>query len=146
MTVPETGLGATSLHETPLEGMHVLILEDEALIAMDVEQQCRDCGAALVTIIPNLDRLGADPFAGAPFHAAILDVMLAGRTTLDFAHELLARKIPFVFASGYVDMEELLEGFAQVEVVAKPYSGAMLIAALASAIERRRDACPSGGV
>lgn len=134
------------MHQTLLEGMRVLILEDEALIAMDVEQHCRDCGAAGVTIIRNLEQLGTDPFVGMPFHAAILDVMLAGRTTLDFARELLARNIPFIFASGYVDMEEWLEEFTQVEVVNKPYSGATLIAALASAIERRHAACPSGGV
>lgn len=134
------------MHEILLEGMHVLVLEDEALIAMDVEQHCRDCGAARVTIVRNLDQLGADPFAGAPFHAAILDVMLAGRTTVDFALELLARRIPFVFATGYVDIDGLFEKFPGVEVVGKPYSGAMLIAALASAMARRRDACPSGGV
>lgn len=133
------------MHETLLEGMHVLVLEDEVLIAMDVEQHCRDCGAAHVTLIRSLDQLGPDPFASAPIHAAILDVMLAGRTTVDFARKLLKREIPFVFATGYVDIDEVLEGLTQVELVHKPYSGAALMAALAVAIKRRH-ACPSGGV
>ncbi|TIX32026.1 MAG: response regulator, partial [Mesorhizobium sp.] len=33
-----------------LDGLRILVLEDEFLIAMDVEQLCRDHGAAEVTI------------------------------------------------------------------------------------------------
>lgn len=134
------------MHEISLEGMHVLVLEDEILIAMDVEQLCRDCGAADVTIVRDLDQLGPDPFAGAPFHAAVLDVMVAGRSTVDFARQLQMRRIPFVFATGYVDTDELFEGFAEVEVVDKPYSSTALIKAVAAAIARLRDGLPSGGV
>ena len=133
------------MHEISLEGMHVLVLEDEVLIAMDVEQLCRDCGAADVTIVRDLDQLGPDPFAGEPFHAAVLDVMLAGRSTVDFARELFERRIPFVFATGYTDTEGLLDAFAGVEIVDKPYSSTALIKAVAAAMARLRGG-PSGGV
>ena len=39
----------------PLAGLRVLILEDEFLIAMDVEQLCRDHGAADVIILRRLE-------------------------------------------------------------------------------------------
>ena len=41
-----------------LEGLRVLVLEDEYLIAMDMEQICRDHGAAEVIIRGDLDRAG----------------------------------------------------------------------------------------
>ena len=132
------------MNDFPLDGMRVLVLEDEFLIALDVEQLCREHGAADVTIVNNLDVLGSDPFAGEPFHAAVLDVMLAGRRTTGFASQLGERGVPFVFATGYSDSEDMFEGFEGVPVVGKPYSGRDLLDALAGAIGRVRQR--SGGV
>lgn len=131
------------MQEFSLDGMRVLIMEDEFLIALDVEQLCRDHGAADVVIVRNLEELGADPFARDPFHVAVLDVMLAGEPTTGFAGQLVERSIPFVFATGYSDNEEMFERFEGVPVVGKPYSGRDLMAALAGVIGSRR---ASGGV
>lgn len=132
------------MDKVSLEGMRVLVMEDEFLIAMDVEQLCRDHGATEVVIARNLDELGPDPFAGGPFHAAILDVMLAGHSTIGFAGQLRERRIPFVFATAYTEGGELSDAMPDVEIVPKPYGGPMLISALARAIGRLRE--PSGGV
>lgn len=124
--------------KAPLHGLHVLLMEDEFLIAMDVEQLCREHGAADVTIAQTMAALGPDPFAGAPFQAAILDVRLSGQTTIDFAKQLAERRIPFIFATGYADglLDELDDTIADVEVVGKPYAGTVLIEALGRAIAR----------
>jgi DNA-binding response OmpR family regulator len=123
-----------------LDGMRILVLEDEFLIAMDVEQLCRDHGARDVTIFRSLE--GLDPSAVAGHDAAIIDVMLDGTSTLDFARNLHARGMPFVFASGYADSEEISRSFPGVTLVGKPYSGDDLIAAVASAYRLP----PSGSV
>lgn len=132
------------MNDFPLDGMRVLVLEDEFLIALDVEQLCREHGAADVVIVNNLDALAPDPFTAEPFHAAILDVMLAGRRTTDFASQLVERAVPFVFATGYSDSEDMFEGFEGIPVVGKPYSGRDLLDALTGAIGRVRQR--SGGV
>jgi CheY-like chemotaxis protein len=130
------------LSEKPLQGMRILVLEDEYLIAMDVEQLCRDHGAEDVIILRKLEELGGDPFAGRRFHAAIIDIRLGGETTFDFALQLAERRIPFIFATGYTETETLRKAFPGVTVVGKPYASDALIEAIRGAIERQLD---SGG-
>ena len=122
-----------------LGGLSVLLLEDEFLIAMDVEQSCLDHGAGQVVIARTVEE-AEQALARAQFDAAIVDLMLAGTSTLPFAAGLASRAIPFIFASGYSDTQELERAFPGVAVVAKPYAGDDLIEALAIACGRRSGA------
>jgi DNA-binding response OmpR family regulator len=115
--------------------MRILLLEDELLIAMDVEQLCRDNGARDVVIVKDLDEIEQDTVA-ANFDAAILDIMVSGISTLSFARRIRAQRLPFIFASGYTDMDEVFQAFPGIPVVDKPYSGGDLMEALAIAISR----------
>ena len=120
-----------------LDGLRILILEDEVLIAMDVEQLCRESGAEDVLTARTLDEAAThDEVAKFRFDAAILDVMLDGQSTFPFAEVLRKRELPFIFASGYTDLDELLSQFPDVTVVGKPYAGEVLIHALAEACGR----------
>lgn len=114
-----------------LDGLRVLVLEDEFLIAMDIEQICRDHGASDVTIVDKLDTFDQD--AVSRFGAAIIDLTLNGASTLAVAGQLQREGIPFVFASGHPITEETRLAFPGVLLVEKPYSGDDLIAALAQA-------------
>ena len=118
-----------------LDGLRILILEDEYLIAMDVEQLCRDHGAGDIVIAADLSDV-ADEEIGASFDAAIVDLMLNGNSTLDFASQLRDQQVPFVFASGHSEPAEIQDSFPGVMLVGKPYSGADLIEALATACRR----------
>jgi DNA-binding response OmpR family regulator len=115
-----------------LHGLRILVLEDEFLIAMDVEQLCRDHGAADVTIARNLGEVGEQALPSR-FDAAVIDLMLGGVSTLDFAARLRSEGVPFVFASGYSDSDELKVLFPEITLVTKPYSGDDLIEAVAMA-------------
>ena len=119
----------------PLAGCRILILEDEYLIAMDVEQLCRDHGAEDAILIGDIDTLEAE-LAGRRFDVAVIDAILNGKSTLDFARRLHERNIPFVFATGYDDAAERFEDFPGVPVVGKPYGGQELIKAIASVVGR----------
>ncbi|MDN5929353.1 MAG: response regulator [Hyphomicrobiales bacterium] len=119
----------------PLVGCRILILEDEYLIAMDVEELCRDHGASDTVLIGDLDALEAGT-AGRHFDVAVIDAMLNGRSTLDFARQIQERDIPFVFATGYDDATGRFADFPGVPVVGKPYAGQQLIEAIASVIGR----------
>lgn len=122
------------MQDVSLAGLRVLILEDEVLIAMDLEQVCRELGAADVAVARTLDE--AEAVVGAGFDAAVLDIMVAGRSTIEFATRLFARGVPVVFATGYSDAERLVEALAGVQIVDKPFSRDMLVEAIARALER----------
>ena len=122
-----------------LEGLRILVLEDEFLIAMDVEQLCRDHGAENVVIRRNLDEIESG--LGAQFDAAIIDVLLDGVSTLEFAASLRDSKRPFVFASGYTDNDEISKLFPGVALIGKPYSGDDLVKAVATACGRDTASC-----
>lgn len=115
-----------------LDGLKILVLEDELLIAMDVEQLCLDHGASGVIVARRVDET---PYVD-DFHAAVVDVLLDGVSTLDFADRLREAGKPFIFASGYTENAELAKRFPGVAMVGKPYSGNDLIEAVAEACGR----------
>jgi CheY-like chemotaxis protein len=122
-----------------LDGLRILVLEDEFLIAMDVEQLCRDHGAADVTIVRELGEIDGQALS-AHFDAAVVDLMLGDVSTLDFAARLRSEGIPFVFASGYSDPGEIKDEFPDILLVTKPYAGDDLIEAVAMACGRAKAA------
>lgn len=93
-----------------LDGLRILVLEDEFLIAMDVEQLCRDHGAGEVVVARDLAEID-DRKIATQFDAAIVDLMLGGTSTLEFAAGLRETGVPFVFASGYSDADEIKASF-----------------------------------
>ncbi|TPM37748.1 response regulator [Mesorhizobium sp. B2-3-4] len=118
-----------------LDGLRILVLEDEFLIAMDVEQLCRDHGAGEVVIARDLTEIDGHKVA-THFDAAIVDLMLGGASTLEFAAGLRETGVPFVFASGYSDADEIKASFPGIRLVTKPYSGQDLVEAVALAYGR----------
>jgi DNA-binding response OmpR family regulator len=131
------GNGEDDLAFNALAGRTILVLEDEYLIAMDVEQLCRDAGAADVVIMRAIAETGGAEAVSAAFDVAILDLMLSGMSTIEFARELHELGMPFVFASGYTDNDEIFSRFPGVSIVGKPYSSDELIAAVAEACGKR---------
>ena len=123
----------------PLAGLSILVLEDEFLIAADVEQLCLEHGAEQVTVSHSVEALGPTPITSIGFDAAVLDMRLNGVETLEFGASLLAAGKPFVFATGYADKAGLSAAFPDIEIVPKPYSGNSLIGAIRGAVDRRRD-------
>lgn len=107
-----------------LAGKHVLILEDEPIIAFALEDILIAEGATVVaanTLTEAMQTLDAEPY-----DFAILDVNLHGEKSYPLAQELKRRGIPFVFATGYGDAEHP-EEFAQVPTLTKPYSPAQIV-------------------
>jgi CheY-like chemotaxis protein len=121
------------LPPTELAGLRILLLEDEYLIAMDVDLLCRDHGAAEVIVKRSVDELEG-PLGD--FDVAIVDLMLGSHSTVPFAERLRDAGRAFVFASGYAGNDELQDAFPGVRVVGKPYAGNDLVGAVAAAAGR----------
>jgi CheY-like chemotaxis protein len=78
----------------------VLIVEDESMVAMLIEHIVAELGHRVIATAATLDA-ATEAIAGASVDFAILDVNLCGRSSFPVAELLAARKIPFVFATGY---------------------------------------------
>ncbi|MEO9336549.1 response regulator [Mesorhizobium sp. SB112] len=120
-----------------LSDMRVLVIEDEFLIAMDVEQLCLDNGAREVTIARSSADVELDKTIS--FDVAVLDIFVDGATNLDFAENLKKRNVPFIFASGYSDVAEIKQTFPDVLIISKPYAGSDLVQALATVTGRSKE-------
>ena len=121
-----------------LEGFNLLLIEEEVLIAMDIEQLCYEMGAATVTIVSSLADLPHDMLDEKRVNAAIMDVKLGNEWIFGFAHRLMDRRIPFIFATGHTDIETFLHEFPGVAVVSKPYAHEELAEALTQTVTRRK--------
>ena len=100
--VPEKqGLEVASRKRSPiLEGKSILIVEDEALLALTLADELTSLGCLVVGPFTSLAH-ALRAVKELEFDAAIMDVNLAGEFVYPVADELLARGVPFVFLTGY---------------------------------------------
>jgi len=118
-----------------LTGLRVLLVEDEPLIALDIEELCRENGAEEVVTVRRME--DADALDLSSFHVAIVDLVLGQNSSLPLAALIKAHGLPLIFTSGYSATPELAMDFPGVTLLAKPYAGETLIDAIAAAISSR---------
>ncbi len=109
-------------------GTRVLIVEDEALIAMLIEDYLDDLGCEIVGTASRLED-GLRKATDLQIDVAVLDINLAGTLSYPIAEVLSARNIPFIFASGY-GLTALPQGLTGTPVLPKPYEQKTLVDAL----------------
>lgn len=113
-----TTLDPESPHE--LQGMRVLIVEDEPMIASSLEDALIDLGCEVIG--PALNMRDAIRLAReAEMDGATLDVNIAGEKVYVVADILMERGIPFVFMTGY-GRAGLRASDLSRPVLQKPYS------------------------
>lgn len=100
------------------------------IIAMEAEEILRDLGYADCHVCSSV-RSALQIIADHAIAFAVLDIDLGNETSEDIAASLLAQGTPFIFASGYDDFPELGQELTRVPVVAKPYTGSDIAAAIA---------------
>jgi CheY-like chemotaxis protein len=110
--------------------MRILIVEDEMLVAMNIEDMLEELGHEVVGIAGRLGTALALARDEA-FDVAMLDVNLAGDRSFPVADLLIARGIPFLFATGY-GLDGIDEKYRDRPVLQKPFRAAELAAAVAA--------------
>ncbi len=109
-----------------------LVVEDEFLVAMMIADMLTDLGHNVVATASNL-AAAVEKSMTLPLDFAVLDVNLNGENSYAAADVLVARGIPFIFATGY---SSLLERYKSVPRLQKPFDLKTLErAVLALAIE-----------
>jgi len=119
-----------------LSGLRLFVVEDEALVAMLLEQMLEELGCEVVSLAGTVNQaLDQVDKVARRVDAAILDVNLGGERVYPVADALAERDVPFLFATGY-GPSGLENRYPDRTVLAKPYVEATLIKALIEMRER----------
>lgn len=108
-----------------LQGRHVLIVEDEYLLAEDLRMTLERFGAEVLGPVPSVGEAMASVADHPELDGAVLDVNLRGNMVFPVADMLAARGVPFFFTTGYA-VSAVPERFARVRRFEKPFDPDMV--------------------
>jgi CheY-like chemotaxis protein len=117
-----------------VEGLRILVVEDESLVTMLIEDTLADLGCDVVDKASRLEE-AVEKAAKLEFDVAILDVNLNGQHTTAVAEILSKRGIPFLFATGY-GVAGVPDAFRTSPLLHKPFARADMVRALSAAVGR----------
>ena len=110
--------------------LRIAIIEDEALVALEMEDHLTDAGHEIVGIADTLED-AVNLIEGTRPDLALVDIQLAGGSSgLDVARELNARGIPCVFATGNCPGRDIDDALGCLH---KPFNHIQLIGAVNAA-------------
>jgi len=113
-------------------GQDILIVEDQALIALDVEGLLLGLGARECWMVPSVAEALTLLETTKP-SLAVVDFNLGHETAEVVADKLGALAVPFVFFTGYGEDLRVPERFRGIPIVSKPVVTETLLAKLAQA-------------
>jgi two-component system, response regulator PdtaR len=118
-----------------IAGKRCLVMDDEYLIALDIQQTLESAGATVACIGDAASALKLLR-GGATFDCAILDIVLGGpgQNSLTVAAMLTEQGTPFVFLTGMHADNEHAKGFPNAPVLEKPCRAETLMEALRRAL------------
>jgi PAS domain S-box-containing protein len=113
-----------------LRGCRILVVEDDALLAMSVVDMLEEAGAVIVGPAATLDEanrlITSDGLSGA-----ILDIRLNGDEVWPIAGRLAKKDVPFMFYSGHFSADTLPAQWAKRPILTKPARPKQILCALA---------------
>jgi PAS domain S-box-containing protein len=119
------------------EGRRILIVEDEPLLAMELETNLNALGCKTLRSAATLNAAKA-AIGDSGCDAALVDVNLGGRQADELAVALTRKNIPFAFVTGY-GREGLPAGFKEAAILSKPFAKEELLVVLAQLLQPSSD-------
>jgi CheY-like chemotaxis protein len=107
-------------HAKTLNGLHILVVEDEAIVAMMLEDMLLDFGCR-VDLAPSIKSALA-AIRDHPLDGVLLDMNIHGQQTTAVAEELLSRSVPFLLVTGYVSGNGDPAAIKTAQRLQKPFS------------------------
>lgn len=106
--------------------LRILLVEDEMLVCMDIQDMLEEFGYRVVGPAAHVNQ-ALDLIEQEPIDLAVLDVNLGRETSYPIAERLSVRGIPFLFSTGYAEVDAAYKDRPRVQ---KPFSGQQLCEAL----------------
>jgi DNA-binding LytR/AlgR family response regulator len=135
---------ANSAAAPVLQGVRVLVVEDDALLLMELESILVDAGAEVIAACRSV----ADALAVAhreSVAAAVLDVRIGRDTIAPLARHLASCGTPFVFYTGQVGSDPAIAEWRDHPIVAKPAQAKTIVSAVVGLLPHGRGELPRDG-
>jgi len=125
-----------SEHDPQLKDLRVLVVEDEALVALQLEDMLTELGCA---VIGPASRVGQalELLGGEPVEVAVLDLNIAGELVYPVADELGNRGLPYIFVTAY-GRSGLTEPYRSRPVLEKPFARRELLRAILDTLQHQQ--------
>jgi CheY-like chemotaxis protein len=129
-----TGLKTTPMTDmkTSLEGLQILVVEDEVLVAMDIEDMLLDLKCEPVGPASTIKTALEIVRSAVKLDGVLLDMNLHGQTVLPVVEELISRGVPFVLVTGYARRDEDPSAMRDAPRLNKPFAVKTLSKAMTS--------------
>ncbi len=127
---------ATQL-QSATSAKRILVVEDELMIRMLLEDMLGELGYTVAAEAARIEE-ALEAAKNADFDIAILDVNLNGQPISPVADALVARGMPFVFATGYGE-RGLPEAYRDRPTLKKPFQMDGLKQMLQTALDRGKN-------
>src|SRR5437868_11638335 len=130
-----SGISSTSGgRDRRLQGCRVLVVEDEFIIALEIQSDLEDAGATVVGPAFTL-RLAMDLAAHADLSAATLDLRLGRDSVRPVARILADRGIPFAFYTGQPANDPVRAEWPRSRFLSKPAGAEEIVQAVAELVK-----------
>jgi len=103
----------------PLDGLKILVVEDEFLVAMELGNMIQTLGGEVLGPVSTVSA-ATELLEKEEVHGAVLDFALGGENSVSLAQRLLASGVPILLTTGYSG-QMLPETLAHAPRLPKPY-------------------------
>ncbi len=117
-----------------LDGLTILVLEDDYLLAEDTRRALETAGATVLGPCRSASQAEALAKQTKP-HCAIVDVNLGGGPNFEPARHFLAQGVPILITTGY-DSSIIPEELRQYPCFQKPIQASKIVAAVSQLCSR----------
>jgi DNA-binding NtrC family response regulator len=104
-----------------IRGRRILIAEDEAMIALDLESVLQDLGCEIIGPVANVEDIVQHCEAHHP-DGALLDINLRGKQVFAVLPQLIQQGLPVIITSGYDDVTLIPQDFRALPRISKPFN------------------------
>ena len=117
-----------------IKGLRVLVVEDDFDVAEALRTVLASAGCEVVGPVSTVEE-ACKLAKTSPLDAAVLDIALSPGTSAPVARSLLYRGCPFVFVTGFSNVDMLPEELRGYRVLLKPVDSETLRAAIHSLVQ-----------
>jgi CheY-like chemotaxis protein len=118
---------------TLMRGSSILVVEDEPLIKLELTELFESAGAQVIAV--STCQQGLTAIGRHQVSAALLDYVLWEGNVAPLCRRLAERRVPFMFYTGYLDLEQ---SYPRSIIIQKPAAADVLLAAMAGLIGATR--------